>query len=176
MKKIILSALVAFTALAPLANAQNNNNTNNNRQANTDVPNKLRFWEASLPGGNYMVALNRVTSVSMHTYVMNGKYMIHEVVVDTDGNALARFYAIELIGENSQANIAKNLINRGKAIADRGGKRAGVDVNTLVEKHATNTHAKTIEYRLSSKSDLDQLFNSAKTAWRSGRGRNFTIR
>ncbi len=172
MKRIII-ALVALITLAPLVTAQNNNKKNDN----TDVQTKLRFWEASLPGGDYLVALNRITSVSMHSYVVNGSFMVYEVVVDTDGTALARFYAIEMIGENTKSNIAKNLLDRGKDIIEQGGSRAGVDTNTLVEKqNPLTTHAKTIEYRLYGKSDLDQLFNSVKKAWRENRGRKFSIK
>jgi len=174
MKKIIIAAFIALTTLAPIATAQNNNNKKND---NTDVQTKLRFWEASLPGGKYMVALNRISSVSMHSYIINGSFIVHEVVVDTDGNALARFYAIEAVGENAESNIAKNLIDRGKGIIEQGGSRAGVDTNTLVEKKIDiTTHAKTIEYRLFGKSDLDQLYNSASKAWKENRGRKFSIR
>lgn len=172
MKKIIIASLLALCTLAPLATAQNNN-----QDENTDVQTRLRFWEASLPGGNYMVALNRISSLSMHSYVVNGSFIVYEVVIDTDGVALARFYAIEAIGENVQSNIAKNLIDRGKEIIEKGGSRAGVDTNTLVEKtNPATTHAKTIEYRLFSKADLDQLYSSASKAWRDNRGRKFTIK
>ena len=176
MKKIIIASLIALTTLAPIVNAQNNNNNNNNTE-NTDVQTRLRFWEASLPGGNYMVALNRISSVSMHSYILGGSFIVHEVVIDTDGNALARFYAIEAVGENTESNIAKNLIERGKGIIEKGGSRAGVDTNTLVEKKIDiTTHAKTIEYRLFGKDDLNQLLNSAQKAWRENRGRKFSIR
>ena len=173
MKKLIIATLLAFATLAPIANAQNNK-----KNDNTDVSTKLRFWEASLPGGNYMVALNRISSVSMHSYLItNTSYIVHEVVIDTDGAALARFYAIELIGENTESNIAKNLIDRGKGIIEQGGKRGGVDTNTLVEKsNPLTTHAKTIEYRVFGKNDLNQLLNSAQKAWRENRGRKFTVR
>lgn len=176
MKKIIVASLIALTTCSPIVNAQNNNN-NGNSTENTDVQTKLRFWEASLPGGNYMVALNRISSISMHSYILNGSFIIHEVVVDTDGNSLARFYAIEAVGENNESNLAKNLIDRGKQIAETGGSRAGVDTNTLVEKKIDiTTHAKTVEYRLFGKSDLDQLLNSAQKAWRENRGRKFSVR
>lgn len=175
MKKIIIASLLALTTLAPLASAQDT--AEQKKEENTDVQTRLRFWEASLPGGNYMVALNRISSISMHSYVVNGSFMVYEVVVDTDGAALARFYAIEMVGEKSESNTATNLIEKGKAVIERGGKRAGVDTNTLVEKtNPQTTHAKTIEYRVFDKSDLDQLFNSAKKAWRENRGRKFSIR
>jgi len=173
MKKLLLAALVTFSAFTSLVYAQD---TEQDENGNSDVSTRIRIWEASLPGGNYMVSLTRISSVSMHSYLVNGNYMVHEVVVDTSGAALARFYAIELIGEKSDANIAKNLIERGKQIAERGGNRVGIDPNTLVEKtNPHTTHAKTIEYRLSSKDDLDQLLKSAQRAWRENRGRKFTI-
>ena len=174
MKKLIILALLALTSLVPLANAQDDKEKD---KKHSDEENKLRFWEASLPGGDYMVALNRISSISMHSYLVNSHYIVYEVVIDTDGAALARFYAIELVGEKSESNIAKNLLDRGKEIVQQGGGRVGVDTNTLVEKKTpAMTHAKTIEYRVFDKSDLDQLFGSAKKSWRTNRGRKFTIK
>ena len=97
--------------------------------------------------------------------------------VQTSGSGLVRFYTFEVPGESSEANIAKNLIDRGKSIVEQGGRRAGVDTNTTVEKeYPVTTHAHTIEYRLFDKGDLDQLYSSLKRSWRENRGRKFTVK
>ena len=53
-----------------------------------------RFWQATLGGGHFMVALDRIASVSRQKYVLDGAVIVDEVTVDTVGQALARFYYI----------------------------------------------------------------------------------
>ncbi len=172
--QLLVIALTATIGASPMANAQTNNNKNTPSDVTTS---NRRFWEASLPGGTYMVALDRISSVSMHSYVVGGSFLVYEVDIETNGSALARFYAMEVVGENNDSNVAKRFIERGKSLIDRGGNRIGVNTNTLVEKqYPTTTHAKTIEYRLATKQSLDQLFNSLKRAWSENRGRKFTIK
>lgn len=177
-KHLSLVALAVFSCAGTVATAQESNNNNNDRNGPTDVSNNVRrFWEASLPGGDYTVALDRVASISLHSYVISGGITVFEVNIETNGAALARFYAIEVTGERNESNVAKNLINRGRSLIDQAGKRGGVDTNTTVQKeYATTTHAKTIEYRVFQKSDLDRLYASIKRAWKENRGRKFTIK
>ncbi len=170
LKSTTLLALASFSLLGSICHAQDNTKKNTDNTSEN-----RRFWEANVSGGNYMVALDRISSISMHTYVLGG-FLIHEVDIDTNGAALARFYTIDLVGADNKANIAKNLADRAKDIAKRGGNRAGVDPATTTEKTPATTHAKTIEYKLATKSDLDQLYNSLKRALREGRGRKFSIK
>lgn len=136
------------------------------------------LWEADLPGGNYMVALDHICSINIHSYVITGGAIVHEVNIDTNGNALVRFYTIEIVGQNSKLNLGKNVAKRGQEIIGEQSKRVtGLSANTIVEKqYPVTTHAKTIEYRLASKSDLDALYASVKKAWTQSRGNKFTIK
>ena len=34
-----------------------------------------RFWQASVPGGHYMVAIDRIASISMHQYVLDAQLL-----------------------------------------------------------------------------------------------------
>ena len=182
IKSLLLTSIFSFTLLSQIIHAQNNNddndNDNDNETENTDVTSNARaFWEADLPGGNYMVSLTRIASISIHSYLVNQTFMVHEVNIVTRGNGLARFYAFEVPGEGGALNVAKNVVDRGKDLLSRGGGRAGVDPGTTVEKeYPTTTHAGTIEYKLVDKADLDQLYSSVKRAFRENRGRKFTIR
>jgi hypothetical protein len=184
IKSIFFTAIASFLVLAQLSYAQennnnngNNNNGNNNNQENVDVTNnQKRFWEANLPGGSYMVALDRISAISKHSYIVSKSLIVYEVNIQTQGSGLVRFYAFEAVGENSETNLAKNLIDRGKSIVEQGGRRAGVDTNAAVEKeYPLTTHAQTIEFRLFDNADLDQLYGSIKRSWEEGRGRKFTI-
>ena len=75
-----------------------------------DDENRKRRWECSLPGGEYSVNLGAITSVSKHSYVLDGTLLVTEATVDTTGTALARFYYIEPITKIIKENIGiKNL-------------------------------------------------------------------
>ena len=172
MKKILpLLTVAVCLSSAPLTLAQDNNDDNASERASNN-----RFWEAQLPGGSYMVELAHLTSVSIHTYHVKGA-VVHEVAIETMGAALTRIYAIQALGEDSEANVAKNLIQRGRELSKQAGERAGVDLDTTVHKeYPLTTHAKTIEFRVVDKADLDQIYDSLTKAWRSGRGRKVTIK
>ena len=148
-----------------------------NTPTDTENTGTRRFWQANLPGGSYMVALDRISSISKHTYVIGGNLRVSEVVIDTNGNSLVRFYYIIPVSENSGSQVASGLTERGKELLDKVGERTGVDGNTMVAKNYPNTtHAKTIEFRLTSEANLNALLNSARTSWIRGRGRQFTIK
>lgn len=169
--KNILQLLTLATCLAStqLTHAQDS-------PAPTEQNSNTRFWEANLPGGSYIVALSRISSVSMSTYYVKGA-VVHEVDIETSGSALTRIYAIEALGENGEANVAKNLIKRGRELVKEAGDKAGVNTDTSVHKeYPITTHSKTIEFRVADKKDLDQLYKSLSKSWKSNRGRKFTIK
>lgn len=175
IKSTLFATLTVFITLGQLSHAQDNDNNDN--KENTDVQsNRMkRFWQASLPGGHYMVALDRISAISKHSYLVKS-LIVHEVNIQVNGSGLVRFYTFEMTGENSEANLAKNLIDRGKNLVEQGGRRAGIDTNTTVEKeYAVTTHNHTIEYRLFDNADLNQLYSSLRKAWIDGRGRTFTV-
>ena len=62
IKSLLLTSIFSFTLLSQIIHAQNNNddndNDNDNETENTDVTSNARaFWEADLPGGNYICLL-----------------------------------------------------------------------------------------------------------------------
>jgi hypothetical protein len=180
----ILIAILAFStaAFAQNNNGQGNGTTDPNADPNaqqTDRESRNNFWEASLPGGTFLVALGRISSVSRHKYVLDGALIVDEVTVDTTGQALARFYFISPItadGSGTGAAVG-NLVQRAQDLVDNSASQAGTDVqNMVVKKYPLTTHAKTIEYRLLSEAQLGALYQSARTAWVTGKGRVFTGR
>lgn len=176
-RAVFLLSAVLLTLLPLAAHAQDNGGTNKNNTSDTEEAAPRRFWQANLPGGSYIVALDRISSISKHNYILNGNLRVTEVVIDTNGNSLARFYYIIPVSEDAGSNAAARLTTRGKELLDRVGERTGVNANTAVAKQYPNTtHAKTVEFRISDEGNLDRLFNSARTAWFKSRGRKFTIR
>ena len=135
------------------------------------------FWEAKLPGGSYIVELSAISSVSQHTYVIDGALKVTEVIVDTTGNSLARFYYIIPITNDSGANTLNGLTERGKELLDTAGEPVtGTKPSNLVAKqYPTTTHAKTVEFRISKEEDLTRLLNSVQNSWMKNNGRKFTL-
>ncbi|MEO7100723.1 MAG: hypothetical protein ABI162_15280 [Luteolibacter sp.] len=142
------------------------------KTGDTAAPN--RFWQASLAGGHYMVALDRIVAVSRHKYVLDGAVIVDEVNVDTTGQALVRFYFITPITGAIKSNVVTDIAEQGKDLIDKAAQRSGSDVqNMVVKKYPETTHAKIVEYRLLSEADLTSLYNSVRTSWESGKGRKF---
>lgn len=173
----LLSALVAFAMIpAPLL-AQNEDTDEAAETESGDAEGPRRFWQASLGGGHYMVALDRISSVSRHSYVLDGAVLVDEVTVDTVGQALARFYFLQPVTATAPGNTAGQLTQRGKELLEQAGRSAGTDVHNMVmKKYPETTHAKTIEFRVQSEQELSGLYGSLRTAWESGRGRVYTSR
>ncbi len=136
-----------------------------------------RFWSASLQGGEYSVALDKISSVSLHEYVLNANLIVTEMVIDTDGRALARFYHVRSVAEDTASGSAGRLVDRGKELVDGAGRRAKVDFHNLPQKdYPTTSHAAMIEFRLMRLNDLKALHKSAQGAWESNQGKKVTIK
>jgi len=142
-----------------------------------DERNQKRRWEATLPGGRYVVNLGNITSISEHSYVLDGSVIVTEVTIDTIGSALARFYYLEPVTEESKVNIVNRLRNRTTGLKERAKARVGISFEDMAQKHYPDTtHAKTIEFRLLSRGELRALYESLYAAWDSGKGRSFRVR
>lgn len=136
-----------------------------------------RFWQVSLPGGHYMVALDHIASVSMHEYLLDGSLVINEVTVDAGGRGLARFYHISTNPGGSAQPAVARTIERGKEFIDRAARRGGIETHNMVQKsYPTTTHTGMVEYRVLDLRDLDALYNSVQKAWENNRGSRLTIR
>lgn len=180
----LTAAAIVVTALAQNPNANpggGNNNNNNNSQSNqgqrvNDAENKINFWDCQVPGGNYTIALNKISSVSIHEFNVTGG-RVTETNVDTEGSVCARFYFMEPIkvgGALSAADLAKERITE---LADSAADRTGTDkVWRKVQKdYPLATHAHTVEYRLQYKEDVQAIHASIKGAWMTGRGRTIRV-
>jgi hypothetical protein len=186
MKKTALLYLLTGLLLAnPLARAQEDT-ANPNAEPTSEEGGKSnakesddnkRFWQASLPGGHYMVALDHISSISMHEYLLNGNLIVNEMVVDTNGRALARFYHVKIAAENSTSGTARRVVEKGHELLDRVGEKTGTDVKDMVQKdYPTTSHAGMVEYRVMSLADLEAIYKSVKNAWETGRGRKITVK
>lgn len=162
--------------VSPFASAQDQP-TANKPSEDTEQPN--RFWQARMSGGHFMVAIDRISSISRHEYVLNGNALVDEVTVDTIGQALARFYFIRPLTDSMSGSqtgaAAARIAGRAEELLNRGAAVAGTNVQDKVMKtYPDTTHARTIEYRVHSAEALGALYNSVRTAWERGKGRRFT--
>jgi hypothetical protein len=141
-----------------------------------DDENNIRRWQCSLPGGEYAVGLGAITSVSKHSYVLDGALLVTEVTVDTTGTALARFYYIEPITKDTAFNALDRLQKRAEQLRQRGQNRSGSKADEMAQKtYPTTTHARTIEFRVMNEVELNALYSSVYRSWISGKGRTFRI-
>lgn len=129
-----------------------------------------RFWEATLPGGEYLVEVRAIQSISYHVYYVDSGVKVTEVVVDTGGRSLARFYTFSAPAPTADAQGVANGV---RDVVNEAGEVAGVDTNFVVKNYPATTHAHTVEYRLTTEEQLMSLYESVKRSWRQGRGRKF---
>jgi hypothetical protein len=185
MKYLVLLAFLGTATLgfgqarpiSPQANPDRAATTEDDDKPYEDDLNHRRFWQASLPGGSYIVALDRIASISKHEYLLDGTLVITEVNIDTVGNSLVRIYQITPAAEKSNLATAQHLVQRGKELLDHAGQRTGTDPNTMVhKKYPVTTHTKTVEYRVQDLGTLNALFSSVNRAWIDGKGRRFRVK
>ncbi len=136
-----------------------------------------RFWQASVPGGHYMVALSSITSISMHQYVLDTQLLVTEMVIDTNGRSLARFYYVTAVAEESGSASAARIVGKGRELLDRAGQRAGTNALDLAQKnYPATSHAGMVEYRMLDLRDLNAIYKSVQSAWETGKGRKITVK
>jgi hypothetical protein len=129
------------------------------------------FWECITPTGRFAVRLDHIASVSQHQYLIDGGARVYEVTVDTTGPMTARFYFIEPITDGSPLSLGKATIDRLREVAGEAGSRVGIDTERDVTKHYPDTtHAKTAEYRLQVKENLDRIYEHVHRVWAQERG------
>ena len=175
-KKPLSALLLSFLTCSAMLHAQDQTETGA-APATTkgDTAANNRFWQATLAGGHYMIALDRITSISRHKYVLDGSLIVDEVTIDSVGQALARFYFIRPITDAMESNVATQLADQGKELLDKVAKRGGTEVeNMVVKKYPETTHAKSIEYRLLTENELGSLYDSVRNSWETGKGRKFS--
>ncbi|MBB5352280.1 hypothetical protein HNR46_002523 [Haloferula luteola] len=185
MKKLPLLLLFGFLLQALCAQTPSNSDTNGDETTDSsssenanavDAVGDQGFWEASLPGGTYVVALNRICSVSMQEYLLDGNLVVNELNIDTTGRAIARFYFIQPLAEATQLSGVTRAVERGREMIDRASGKVGIEAHNMAQKtYPSTTHAGMIEYRVLDRADLDVIFQSALRAWKSGKGRKVTV-
>ena len=176
---LLLAITVPAHAQQAGGNTANPNATETSDEENnaTETDGPRRFWQASLSNGHYMVALDRISDISMHEYLLDGTLVVTEVTIDTTGRALARFYYMEPLTDAGGRDEITRVVDRGRELLERAGQKTGTEAHNMAQKsYPATTHAGTIEYRVLDKRDLDALYGSLRKAWETGKGRKLTIK
>jgi hypothetical protein len=162
-----LLALAAFSAGAfAQAPAQPSGAQQPPSQANTTRP----IWRANMPGGTYEIVVGAIVSVSSHEYIVDGAARVTEVNVDTSGQLSVRFYYIEPAAQSGPAGVGAATIGKVQNLLTEAAERSGTDAwKKVVKSYPATTHARTVEYRLSSKDGLSKVFASASKCLRTGK-------
>ena len=122
-----------------------------------------------------MTPIRMITSISTHEFVVDGVARVVEVNVGTTGSTLARFYYIEQIEPSTPMGVGQSAITTLQDRLKEGADRTGQEElwRKVVKNYPTATHAHTVEYRLQSRKDLMDLFESAEEAWMRNKSRQF---
>jgi hypothetical protein len=172
------SHLIALLfCLSPMVSlAQDAGGGSNNQASESD--NNRRFWQAELPGGAYVVALDRISSVGKHEYLVDGGFVVTEVTIETVGSVVARFYYGEPYRPDVPSATGATINRRIQDTVDTVKERTGANQTDrlVIKNYPASTHAHTIEFRLNNKDNLEALFQSVNRSWMTGRGVKFTVK
>ncbi len=136
----------------------------------TTVPATRNLWTCTLPGGSYQVLVSAMLSVSQHEYIVDGAARVTEVNIDTAGQFAVRFYYIEPAVTAGPGGIGAATLGKVQSVLSDAADRSGTDAwKKVVKSYPTTTHARTIEYRVSSKDSLTQIFTSAANSQATGK-------
>jgi len=136
------------------------------------------FWSATLSGGEFIIPHSAITSISLHTYVVDGTVSVTEATVGTVGSEIGRFYYLEPIEATSPIGVGQSAIDDLKERAREVVTRVGAEdlEEKVIKNYPASTHAHTVEFRLSSPEDVKKLFGSLKNSLLQRRTANFSVK
>lgn len=140
------------------------------------------FWKAQLPGGRYMVSLQSIESLSVHTFLVDGVGQVTEMTVAIHSGVVARFYSISAPDVKMPGGIGQSIMEQAKEKANEVLERVGpVDAlktqsTMVVKNYPETTHAHTVEYRLRTPEEVVALFVSLSEAWENSKETSFEVK
>ena len=168
MKPLLLA--LALLPLPLFAQAPNQPPTTNATTAN------LLLFRAKLPGGTYEVAVRSIVAVTSHEYLVDGIARVTEVNIDTTGSLLARFYFLEPVAPTSPLGLGQATLDKAQELLKQAAEKTGQDVwKKVVKNYPTTTHARTVEYRVVEKADLNKIYEAAEEAFRLQKNKSITL-
>lgn len=136
----------------------------------------IKIFRAKLPGGTYEVAVGAIIAVASHEYLVDGVARVTEVNIDTAGSLLARFYYLEPATPNTPLGIGSATIDTAQRLLKEAADKTGQDAwKKVVKTYPTTTHARTVEYRVSSLDQLTKIYEAAEVAFRTQKDTRVSI-
>jgi len=159
--------------LACVASAQTPAPANPQPTGNQSV---MPLFRAQLPGGIYEVAVRNIVSVSSHEYLVDGAVRVVEMNIDTVGSILARFYFLEPNVPTPPSGLGASVVDKAQQYLAQAADKTGQDAwKKVIKNYPTTTHARTVEYRLQSREELNKLFEAAEESFRLQKSRTVKI-
>ena len=122
------------------------------------------------------MAVRSIVAVSSHEYIVDAAARVVEVNVDTAGSLLARFYFIEPNTPAPASSLAAGALDKAQQLLATATEKTGIDVwKKVVKNYPTTTHARTVEYRVQSREELNKIFEAADEAFRLQRQKTVKI-
>lgn len=124
-------------------------------------------WRAQLPGGSFVVGLASITAVSIHEYVVDGAARVTEANISTTSPLVARFYYIEPLVPQAPLGVGQSTVEHMKEKLQEVQERTGTEEvwQKVVKNYPLTTHAGTVEFRLATREQVQNLFRSAERSW-----------
>lgn len=136
----------------------------------------IKIFRAKLPGGTYEVAVGAIIAVASHEYVVDNIARVTEVNIDTAGSLLARFYYLEPATPNTPLGIGSATVEQAQRLLKEAADKTGQDVwKKVVKNYPATTHARTVEYRVTSLDQLTKIYEAAEAAFRNQKDTRVSI-
>lgn len=136
----------------------------------------IKIFRAKLPGGTYEVAVGAIIAVASHEYLVDGIARVTEVNIDTAGSLLARFYFLEPVTPTTPLGIGSAAVETTQRLLKEAAEKTGQDVwKKVIKNYPTTTHARTVEYRVESLEQLNKIYESAESAFRTQKDTRVSI-
>lgn len=130
-------------------------------------PSAVPLFRAVLPGGVYETAVKNIVAVSTHEYLVDAAARVTEVNIDTVGSILVRIYFIEPAPPSVPSGLGAVAVEKAQQYLQQATDKTGVDAwKKVIKNYPTTTHARTVEYRVGTKDDLEKVFKAAEEAFR----------
>jgi len=157
-KTLILLLLVSTALLAPLQAVQ----------VTTDALKNKRLFGIELPTNfqSFYGRHDRINSISLQEYIA-GPYAVTEVVIDMMGSPLQlRLYHTELVTRDQVTTAVPGKVSSRagqvpqevQKLIDRGRDEANDTKPPVIKDYPSTTHAKTVEFRVERKTELEQFY------------------
>lgn len=130
------------------------------------------FLSIDYKGGRFVTPFRSIVSISRHDFLVDAGGKVHELTIDTHGSVIARYYYLESPLDANPLNAAQIVNSRIEKIRGMVEERTGQDTRMVVKHYPDTTHAKTVEFNVSSIEQLERIYDHIYDDWvvKNGKG------